>query len=158
MSDHCFVCGFGNEHALEEHHIIPRSLGGSDDEDNIELLCANCHRAISSMYDQWFFSKLWSMFEEMDTAPQLVRKNTPKGMIYNDEHELVKNYDDGFTDVLKALALRKRGYTQAAAAEKSGVGSTTVQRLDNDDEYRQMYLEAADEDDFELKDLSHYGN
>ena len=158
MSEHCFVCGFENEHALEEHHIIPRSLGGTDDEDNIVLLCANCHRAISSMYSKWFFARLWRKFDEMDTPPKLVRKNPPKGFKYNDEHELIKDYEDGFTDVLKAIELRKRGYTQEAAAKKSGIGNGTVQRLDNEQEYKQMYLRRADEDDFEMRDLSHWGN
>jgi RNA-directed DNA polymerase len=28
---------------MEFHHIIPSSLGGTDTEDNAELLCVGCH-------------------------------------------------------------------------------------------------------------------
>lgn len=28
---------------LEAHHLVPVSLGGADDDDNIALLCGNCH-------------------------------------------------------------------------------------------------------------------
>ena len=31
---------------LTRHHIVPRSEGGSDDEDNIELVCRPCHDRI----------------------------------------------------------------------------------------------------------------
>lgn len=31
---------------LTRHHVVPRSEGGGDDEDNIELVCRACHDAI----------------------------------------------------------------------------------------------------------------
>ena len=40
----CACCG--NVDYLEFHHIIPKSKGGSDNSDNIILLCACCHAAI----------------------------------------------------------------------------------------------------------------
>lgn len=40
---------------METHHIIPRRYGGSDDVENLVTLCANCHRAVESIYsnDRW---------------------------------------------------------------------------------------------------------
>lgn len=29
---------------IERHHIVPRSEGGTDDPENIKLLCPTCHR------------------------------------------------------------------------------------------------------------------
>ena len=58
MSDRCFICGEDNPHVLEEHHIIPRRHGGSDDPENLVTLCANCHRAIETLYDDDVFRKL----------------------------------------------------------------------------------------------------
>jgi len=53
----CFACGWFSERwsrptqkasweraTLERAHIIPSSLGGSDDASNVILLCAPCHR------------------------------------------------------------------------------------------------------------------
>lgn len=40
----CAVCG--NTDFLEYHHLIEKQNGGSDDYDNLILLCACCHAAI----------------------------------------------------------------------------------------------------------------
>ena len=42
--DECAICG--SRDFLEFHHIIPKSKGGSDDYDNIILLCVHCHGAV----------------------------------------------------------------------------------------------------------------
>ncbi|MGA4840639.1 HNH endonuclease [Streptomyces sp. G45] len=52
----CFACGWFSEHwkkatpqaswqraTLERAHIVPKSLGGPDDADNLLLLCRSCH-------------------------------------------------------------------------------------------------------------------
>jgi hypothetical protein len=38
----CADCGTERP-KLHRHHVVPRSQGGSDDQDNIILICANCH-------------------------------------------------------------------------------------------------------------------
>lgn len=40
----CSICG--NNDFLEFHHIVPKEKGGTDDYDNIILLCACCHAGI----------------------------------------------------------------------------------------------------------------
>jgi len=40
---------------MEEHHILPRRYGGTDDEGNLVTLCASCHRAVESIYDEEFW-------------------------------------------------------------------------------------------------------
>lgn len=42
-TDHCVACGEQDKTTLEHHHLIPRSLGGCDDDKNIITLCAQCH-------------------------------------------------------------------------------------------------------------------
>ena len=39
----CFSCGWNEAHC-DIHHIIPRSKGGTDNNDNLTYLCPNCHR------------------------------------------------------------------------------------------------------------------
>jgi len=46
----CQRCGVSpeEENALHIHHIEPRSLGGSDDLENLETLCEECHKETHS--------------------------------------------------------------------------------------------------------------
>ena len=58
MSERCRVCGEDNVAVLEQHHVLPKRYGGNDSKDNITTLCANCHKAIESIYDDTFFQDL----------------------------------------------------------------------------------------------------
>lgn len=42
----CVACRFAVGFALAVHHVVPRSLGGSDTKTNLRALCANCHRIV----------------------------------------------------------------------------------------------------------------
>ena len=44
----CARCGSGIEKKLVVHHIIPLSFGGSNDMDNLQVLCSFCHGNIHS--------------------------------------------------------------------------------------------------------------
>lgn len=43
-NNRCAICG-DNDY-LEVHHLIAKSAGGTDDYDNLILLCACCHAAV----------------------------------------------------------------------------------------------------------------
>lgn len=58
MTNTCFICGEDNPVVLEEHHIIPRRHGGSDNEENLVTLCANCHKAVEKIYDDEFYKQI----------------------------------------------------------------------------------------------------
>ena len=48
----CQLCGVGrNDAVLEVDHIVPRSKGGSNDPDNLQVLCARCNRGKSNRDD-----------------------------------------------------------------------------------------------------------
>lgn len=59
-ADYCFACGW-LEWKTERAHILARSKGGSDDVENLHLLCPTCHQdseALSgSEYDKWLMSR-----------------------------------------------------------------------------------------------------
>ena len=41
----CAMCGETNN--LEEHHMIPLVMGGTNDEENLIFLCCDCHQAVT---------------------------------------------------------------------------------------------------------------
>ena len=49
----CERCSFVAVHPMQIQvdHIIPRSLGGSNDPDNLQMICANCHAYKSAVED-----------------------------------------------------------------------------------------------------------
>lgn len=38
----CAECG--SEYGIEIHHIVPKVLGGTDEQSNLEPLCSSCHK------------------------------------------------------------------------------------------------------------------
>jgi len=57
MTEDCEICGQHYPNAMHYHHLIPRRYGGSNSDDNLILLCANCHGAIEQIYDRSFWEK-----------------------------------------------------------------------------------------------------
>lgn len=48
-SPHIKQCAFcGSQNNLEEHHMIPLYLGGTNDDRNLVFLCHDCHKTVSS--------------------------------------------------------------------------------------------------------------
>jgi len=58
-SDSCHICGDSNRVILEEHHIVPRRIGGRDTTKNVVTLCSNCHKAVESIYDTQAFERIY---------------------------------------------------------------------------------------------------
>jgi hypothetical protein len=52
----CEVCGIWYP-ALEEDHKIPKHLGGTDDKENIQIICPNCHGIKTAIERQVQFRK-----------------------------------------------------------------------------------------------------
>ena len=40
----CRACG--SKHGLDVHHVVMRSLGGSDEAENLIALCRDCHQSV----------------------------------------------------------------------------------------------------------------
>jgi len=47
--EECELCSFDDPDCLHRHHVIPRSQGGSNDDSNIVVVCANCHAKIHKL-------------------------------------------------------------------------------------------------------------
>ncbi len=65
----CFICGEDTPSVLERHHIIPRRYDGTNDEKNLVVLCANCHRAIEKLYGEEFFEAVMEDIGDLVKAP-----------------------------------------------------------------------------------------
>lgn len=68
MNGRCYICGEDNPNVLQTHHIFPRRLGGEDSPGNLVRLCANCHQAVESIYDDAFFDRVFTQATEWSEA------------------------------------------------------------------------------------------
>jgi len=57
MSDGCYFCDGGAD-VLEQHHIVPRRHGGSDESENLVDLCPTCHQKLERLYDKRFYDEI----------------------------------------------------------------------------------------------------
>lgn len=76
----CRYCGrMAPDVVLEVDHVVPRSVGGSDDEDNLVTACYDCNQGkgahnVSPVFDLTFELRaeriradaLWEIIQEMD--------------------------------------------------------------------------------------------
>ena len=53
---YCVACG-SKEH-LTQHHLVPRSIGGSDEDSNLITLCGSCHAKAHGHNAAWRTSEL----------------------------------------------------------------------------------------------------
>jgi 5-methylcytosine-specific restriction enzyme A len=78
----CALCGrpFGRRQ-LTKHHCRPRQKGG--DEDDVALLCGQCHGMVHATYTNTTLAKAYPSVEQLRAAPELesflrwVRKQPP---------------------------------------------------------------------------------
>ena len=55
-TEHCAVCGCEDKKVLVNHHVMPRVMGGSDDETNLLTVCNICHGKLHGKFED----KEWS--------------------------------------------------------------------------------------------------
>lgn len=62
----CAICGCENPNVLQQHHRIPSRFGGTDREENLVVLCSNCHAVIERIYNEAFWERIQSLtFDEV---------------------------------------------------------------------------------------------
>jgi 5-methylcytosine-specific restriction endonuclease McrA len=70
--------GAWNRHSLQVCHVIPRALGGSDDSDNMVLLCDDCHHMSPDTTDtesmiKWIKGRQSYLQDLMDEIARLTK-------------------------------------------------------------------------------------
>ena len=66
----CSLCGrpFGPRQ-LTKHHCRPRAKGGT--QDDVELLCSQCHGMVHATYTNETLARLYPTIEQLRAAPEL---------------------------------------------------------------------------------------
>lgn len=82
----CQTCGIGyNQPELnaihEVHHIVPVKQGGSDDDNNLILICSNCHKVVGAYINGEFKppKENAEMYKNMILLGNIARRGVPEG-------------------------------------------------------------------------------
>lgn len=88
-SNECHFCG-GTEQ-LEVHHIVPLGAGGSDEDENLEVLCKSCHYKVEEFTRRLREKLPESQQDEIKTKQELIESQS--GTIV---HMKMRMWDDGY--------------------------------------------------------------
>lgn len=70
----CYVCGYSLKPVLRVHHIVPVSLGGADNLENLILLCGNCHTLTHFYSTNKYKDKNIESFLSQELADESIEK------------------------------------------------------------------------------------
>jgi hypothetical protein len=118
---HCFVCGWLADHrepgftgtawgktglGLERAHIVPQALGGSDEPDNLIVMCTVCHEESPDWHDvsameRWIagqperYGRTWDLW--MEREPVLRRVMDDYVITDFDEADMLRHMRDAYS-------------------------------------------------------------
>ena len=117
----CAACGDDDPSHLHQHHLVPRSRGGGDEETNTITLCVECHGKVHGR-------------ELHNGHNALVRlgqaRARERGVRFGRKLKLTRH------QALEALARRDAGERLRDIALTFNVSHSTISRLRGDDEVR----------------------
>ena len=101
--DYCFACGILTNDSTERAHILSRQEGGSDEVDNLHLLCNICHKDSEQFsgeeYNEWFINRthidaMLSIFYKFDYRLfKSFRENTNEVNLDLESIEFLNNFN-----------------------------------------------------------------
>ena len=125
---YCVACSSIDE--FHDHHLVPRSVGGSNDEKNIITLCNPCHGKIHGITKEWNLTKLTKEALQHKKAKGERTGSIPYGFsVADDGIKLIKvEHEQSVIKVCKelkeqGLSLRKIAAKLAEQGFKKRVGS-----------------------------------
>lgn len=113
--NHCVACG--SQENLQQHHLVPSSLGGGDDESNLLTLCGSCHAKAHQVQANWRHSELTrNVMRHKQANGEYIGGGAPYGFELV-KGDLVENsYEQSV--IQQARALRESGLSLAAVGKE----------------------------------------
>jgi hypothetical protein len=129
---HCCICRRFRPTKLQVHHIVERNQGGTNDEDNLIVICLTCH---SDVHTKVPFARRFSVEElkgHRDAVIRMVQDGKLSLNDADDTDDIIRRVVQGFRGQTKAeLTLMPEAVELLLGAVKvpdSGQGSILVSR------------------------------
>ena len=126
--NHCVACGTTDH--ICQHHLVPRSLGGSDDEINLMTLCGSCHAKIHQVQANWRHGELTRRAMQRKKARGERTGSIPYGYRLANDGKTLTPDDTERTAIQQARDLRDSGLSLAAVSkelDRRGIHARNVQ-------------------------------
>jgi len=98
MKDSCYFCR--ETECLQEHHLVPRRMGGTDEEENLLTLCPTCHRKVENKYSERFYEQIFSFFgfkEKYENWRERDNPGRPQKHSKQEVEQIVSDYRSGMS-------------------------------------------------------------
>jgi len=86
----CNICYILWNIGFELDHVMPLSCNGSNDEDNLQLLCVKCHKYKTTFIDDYIRNKLKNTNEEI-TRQEIIHIHREKYRKLNENINIISN-------------------------------------------------------------------
>lgn len=67
----CYFCGESEPASLERHHLVPDRYGGSDQAENLVVLCGSCHNKVERLYTDEVLAEIAETLSSADTTDSI---------------------------------------------------------------------------------------
>ena len=114
--DHCVACGQSEN--LNHHHLVPRSIGGSDDDSNLITLCGSCHAKAHQVKADWRHSELTSKALQAKKARNESTGYVAYGYQLSSDGVHVKEYPEEQATLYRIESLRQSGMSLRKVADE----------------------------------------
>lgn len=106
----CIKCG-DSESELNSHHIIPRSEGGGDEDDNLVVLCVRYHREWHQLMENWGWGNRfleWVCVPPLDSLFGFCISFVLGPLLEDDDKFTVRELRDGMWSAHELLTGKRR--------------------------------------------------
>lgn len=111
--NHCVACGTTEN--LYQHHLIPKSLEGSDDENNLLTLCGSCHAKAHGVQADWRHSELTrKAMRHKQANGEYIGGNAPYGFELIDGDLVEDSYEQGVIQQARELRGNRQSFAVVA--------------------------------------------
>ena len=122
----CQVCGKSKDKILHTHHIVYRSLGGTDRADNLITVCTECHTS-KNHKEGGILYKWMKEGKKVKQYKEATFMNILRARTYRRYHNAIITYGSITTPKRKELGLEKTHYNDAIAI----TGIASIKENDN---------------------------
>lgn len=130
----CNICYILWNIGFELDHIMPLSCGGTNDEDNLQLLCVKCHKYKTTFIDDYIRNKMKKTSDEI-TTNEIVYTHREKYRKLNNIN-MKKNIDNDIDNLMNKINIIIENYNDYKFDNINEILSAVIDNINTKNNYK----------------------